>query len=505
MRRGAVVKASLILGLAVSSVPLPAAANDPGASGDVFVQLFEWRWDDVAKECELVLGPAGIHAVQVSPPNEHIDPQALPEPYRGAWWARYQPVSYRLNSRSGSDEAFRDMVERCANSGVEIYADAILNHMADYGRTGIAGTTFDRKARRYEDYVDAQFHEYCVIDGEDYWLRDDPSPAVARERARRVRDCQLGKLPDLATERPDVRATLSAYLNTLLETGVKGLRIDAAKHMRPEDITAVLADLNQPAYIFQEVIDTRGQSVAVDEYLPNGAITEFLYSLRIGEAFAQDNLPALKDLNEAGGLLPSATAVVFVDNHDNQRGHGMAASTTHRDGTRYQLATTFMLAWPYGYPRLMSSYEWGGVNDHLGPPADDTGNTLPVYSADGSSDCGEGRWICEHRTAQTLRMVEFRRRARAAGATTVASWWDNGSTAVGFSLRSPDAAFAQIVINSSTEELDALIPTALPDGAYCALGDSQQPCVEHTVRDGRLVARLAAESALVLERASAKR
>src|SRR4051812_19782037 len=42
------------------------------AAGDVFVHLFEWSWNDVAAECESVLGPSGFHAVQVSPPQEHI-------------------------------------------------------------------------------------------------------------------------------------------------------------------------------------------------------------------------------------------------------------------------------------------------------------------------------------------------------------------------------------------------------------------------------------------------
>ena len=36
------------------------------------VQLFEWRWEAVAKECEVFLGPMGYAAVQVSPPQEHI-------------------------------------------------------------------------------------------------------------------------------------------------------------------------------------------------------------------------------------------------------------------------------------------------------------------------------------------------------------------------------------------------------------------------------------------------
>ena len=47
------------------------------AAGDVFVHLFEWKWNDIADECENVLGPLGYDAVQVSPPQEH---SIVPEP-----------------------------------------------------------------------------------------------------------------------------------------------------------------------------------------------------------------------------------------------------------------------------------------------------------------------------------------------------------------------------------------------------------------------------------------
>src|SRR5207253_5206797 len=67
------------------------------AAGDVFVHLFEWKWTDIAAECESVLGPAGFKAVQVSPPEEHsVQPPNYP------WSERYQPVSYSVaRSRSG--------------------------------------------------------------------------------------------------------------------------------------------------------------------------------------------------------------------------------------------------------------------------------------------------------------------------------------------------------------------------------------------------------------------
>lgn len=93
----------------------------------VFVHLFEWKWRDVAKECETFLGPKGFSAVQVSPPQEH----ALVEDY--PWYQRYQPVTYALESRSGNRAQFIDMVERCNAAGVDIYVDAVINHMTGVG------------------------------------------------------------------------------------------------------------------------------------------------------------------------------------------------------------------------------------------------------------------------------------------------------------------------------------------------------------------------------------
>ena len=34
------------------------------------------------------------------------------------WWERYQPISYKLYSRSGNEEQFAEMVKRCNKVGV---------------------------------------------------------------------------------------------------------------------------------------------------------------------------------------------------------------------------------------------------------------------------------------------------------------------------------------------------------------------------------------------------
>jgi alpha-amylase len=45
----------------------------------VMVHLFEWKWSDIASECERFLGPKGFGGIQVSPVNEHAN---INNPYR---------------------------------------------------------------------------------------------------------------------------------------------------------------------------------------------------------------------------------------------------------------------------------------------------------------------------------------------------------------------------------------------------------------------------------------
>jgi len=68
------------------------------------------------------------------------------------------------------------------------------------------------------------------------------------------------------------------------------------------------------------------------------------------------------------------------------------------------MAVAFMLAYPYGYPRVMSSFFFDDRDQ--GPPHDASDNILsPSINSDGS--CGNG-WVCEHRWRQIFNMVEFR-------------------------------------------------------------------------------------------------
>lgn len=418
--------ALLALGLAA---PINASQGDP----TTFVHLFEWSWRDVATECETFLGPNGYAAVQVSPPNEHIT--------GSQWWTRYQPVSYEIVSRGGNRAEFADMVSRCKLAGVDIYVDAVINHMAHGSGEGVAGNAFGNK--QYPIYSHRDFHNTCAINSEDY-----------ANNAWRVQHCELVGLHDLDTDADYVQNTIAGFLNDLLSLGVAGFRLDASKHMPANDIADVLAKLNKPAVIFQEVIDQGGEAITASEYHQNGLVTEFKYSIKLSNAFKQGKLAWLKSFGESWGLMPSHKAVVFTDNHDNQRGHGGAGSiVTFKDGNLYDLANVFMLAFPYGYPKVMSSYEFNGNTDAGGP-------SLPVHQ-NGNLNCNSAQWQCEHRRPMISGAMQFRN--HTSGNWNVDNWWDNGNNQIAFSRGN----LGFVAINREPFGMNQQLQTGMEPGTYC--------------------------------------
>ena len=473
------------------------------------MHLFEWRWTDVARECETYLGPNGFAAVQVSPPSEHAVLGGYP------WWQRYQTVGYALDaSRSGTGAEFRDMIRRCAAVGVAVYVDAVINHMTGQpSGVGSNGTRFTKYA--YPNlYGPTDFHmPPCAIADADYVNAPD-----------RVRRCELDGLADLDTSTDHVRQAIAGYLSSLVELGVRGFRVDAAKHIDPADLDAILRLVSArvgaaaaPLYYF-EVIDYGGEAIHASDYLTTGQgaaqavdLIEFKYTT-LADTFlgAQgQSLASLRTLGDAmSTFLPSDRAVVFVNNHDTQR----TTSLFYQDAPTYDLATVFMLAWPYGYPSILSSYAFDRSTQagrDQGPPSDATGHTLPAYAPGATAPtcvtnptATAGGWLCEHRRPFVARMLAFRRSAAGADVT---NWWDDGGDEIAFGRgqNGVDVGFVAINLNATT--LHRTFTTNLPAGAYCDVyqgAPTSTGCSGVTVTvaaDGAADLTIAAGNAVVLD------
>ena len=426
----------------------PFAAPAPGR---VMVHLFEWRWDDVAKECESVLGPAGIYSVQVSPPNEHRVLKGNP------WWQRYQPVSYALVSRSGDRASFENMVRRCRVAGVGVTVDAVINHMTS-GTDGDARPGAGAGGSSYSKYnypglySEASFHK-CA--------GERAKSISSYQNTDDVQKCELVGLADLKTSDETVRATVGRYLADLAKAGVHGFRIDAAKHMPAEDIRLILNRAPALPNTFLEVIGADGEAVTTRQYDHIGRITEFRFSSAVADAIRGRRLGELLDIIGSNDWLPSDKALVFTNNHDNQRGHGSGGNPlTFREPELHDLAVALMLAHPYGQPSLMSSYEFSNADQ--GPPADSSGRTLSVGIHAPDATCSSG-WVCEHRRRAVLGMVGFRN--ATAGQPLSAPYREADAGVIAFGRGNKGWFVARR--GGPSGELSRSFKTMLPPGRYC--------------------------------------
>jgi alpha-amylase len=472
------------------------------AAGDVSVHLFEWKWPDIARECETVLGPAGVAAVQVSPPQEHSITPTFD------WSERYQPVSYSIErSRSGTGAQFADMVSRCKAAGVAIYVDAVINHMTNFPSPGKGSNGTSYSKYEYPGlYTSADFHTPCEI--------------ISYQSAAQVQDCELFSLPDLDTAKPTVRQKIADYLIMLGRLGVAGFRIDAAKHIQQVDLdeiiklvnAAAVADARPIPYYYLEVVGGSGEAITRSDYYGEGYssgaaadITEFTF-VGVGNKFLNAGGERLFQLNPNGspgnqfsqsawGLMPADKAVVFIQNHDTQHQGGIS----YRDGAIFRLANVWMLAQPYGYPSILSAYAFNYPSGNsMGPPSDAAGNTNDVTCASSLETAVIGKWVCEHRDPYILNMIGFR---RVVAGSDVNHWWDNGANAIAFSRGNKGF----VAINRETTAISQSIATGLPAGTYCdriSGGRSGAACAGTSLvvaADGTLTLSLPARMAVAVD------
>ncbi|KAF5298169.1 hypothetical protein FQA39_LY02593 [Lamprigera yunnana] len=445
------------------------------------VHLFEWKWNDIANECEQFLQHKGYAGVQVSPVSENLFVPDRP------WWERYQPISYSLITRSGNEKEFLNMTQRCNAVGVRIYVDAVINHMTG-GSTiqiGTGGNSADPTTKDYPavPFSKLDFHAGCIIYDSDYQYQPD-----------RVRNCDLVGLNDLNQGNDYVRTKIIHFLNRLIDLGVAGFRIDAAKHMWPADLEYIYGKLknlnssfgfapNSKPYIYQEVIDSGNEAISKYEYNSFGAVTEFKHSSEISRVFqGNDKLTYLSNWGPIWGFLETRDSIIFVDNHDNQRSPGML---THKNPKQYKMASAFMLAHPYGVTRLMSSFAFD--NKDQGPPHDANGEiTSPIFNADLSCS---GGWICEHRWRQIYNMIKFK---NVIHGTELNNWWSNGDQQIAFCRGNKG-----FIAFTNWGDLKQILQTCLPYGTYCDIIsgdiDSDKQCtgkIIHVGHDGKATIEL---------------
>lgn len=476
--------ASLVAAPIVAQAQSKTQANQ---QKDVQVIAFQQTWNTIAKECTNTYGPEGVAYVEVSPPQESIQGTQ--------WWTSYQPVSYKLDSKLGTEAEFKNMVQQCSAAGVGIIADVVLNQttgadVAAGDQKGVAGSEYNGSTgsypgfatKQYPDGITAADFHSCTKNISDY------------TNQKEVQECRLSSMWDFNSESEKVQDIQSDYLASLWNAGVRGFRMDAVKHIHTDSVKAIkekfakkIGKNANDIYWIQEVIGNASEAAGIQpsNYVQNGTVTEFGFKSEMNQTF-KDKIANLKGLSDRLSKdLSSDDANVFVTNWDTARNEG---ALTYKDGAKYQLANAFMLAYDYGTPRLLSDYKWD-VNDNGAPGA--TATSVPDVDMDKACSTNDSDWNCEQRWTSTRGMIAFR---NYVNGTKVADWQDDGGDNIAFSR--DDRGF--IAINNGKKEKDVTYTTSLADGEYCDVYATMDCSKTVTVKGGKVETKVPARSAIAL-------
>ncbi len=475
---------------ATSAPSQSAGAHDAAnaaAGKDVIAIAFQENWKSVANECTQTYGPEGIGYVEVSPPQESIKGKQ--------WWTSYQPVSYKLDSKEGTEADFTHMVQACRTAGVGVIVDATLNDMAasTHGATvqGVAGSSYTTD----NDSTNSHTEDYPAVPYTSSDFHDCTKNVGNYKDATEVRTCRVTGLRDLKTESDHVRETEANYLAKLWNLGVAGFRMDASKHMDPADLLAIKQKLAQKVNVpidqipwTQEVVDNGGEAEALQPkyYYANGRVTEFSFAYQLRQAFKGDvaNLKNIAVDPDSHTSVDSAHADAFVTNWDTERGDSTLST---RDGRQYEMATAFTLADNYGQARIYSGYDfdYGKTNDNGAPGATDTSVPDTVCP---TKDHKTG-WTCLQRWTSVRGMVGFH---NAVNGTQVADWQNPTHGVIAFN-RGSKGTFA---LNNNASAATVTLNTQLPDGQYCDVYSTGDCSKTVTVSNGKVTATIDPQTAL---------
>lgn len=316
---------------------------------DTILHAFNWKYSDITSQAQNI-AKSGYKKVLVSPPLKSSGKE---------WWARYQPQDIRLiDSPLGNKEDLQTLISALKKEGVDVYADIVLNHMANesWKRSDLnyPGSELLNQYSKNSEYINKQklFGDLSkgVFSSFDFHpagcISDYGDPGNVQYWRLCGNDKDTG-LPDLDPSDYVIKQQRQ-YLQSLKSMGIKGFRIDAVKHMSDYQVNQIFtSDITSGMHVFGEVITTGGKGDSqyhtfLEPYLNNtnhGAY-DFPLFASIRSAFSYDgSMSLLHDPQEYGQALPGDRAITFTITHD----------IPTNDGFRYQIMTPINEKLAYAY------------------------------------------------------------------------------------------------------------------------------------------------------------
>lgn len=372
----------------------------PHSNAEVILHAFNYSYDEVRTRAKEI-ADIGYKKVLVAP--------ALKSPSGCEWWQRYQPQDIRVIDHClGNKQSFQAMINELNKYGVAVYADIALNHMANErsNSTTFPGSealsNYSSNSAYWENqklfgdlsnglFISADFHEEaCISDWSDVWQVQNWRLCGG--------DGDRG-LPDLDPNTWVVQNQRD-YLQALKNMGVKGFRVDAAKHMTIWHINEIFtASIKDGMHVFGEVITGGGTNTTeyqnfLGPYLDYTDHDAYDFPLlnAMKNAFAiGGSLRVLENPRSSGNALEGMRALTMPITHD----------IPTNDGFRYlimepqdeHLAYSYVMGRAEGAPMVFSDRT--GVDNN--------------------------RWWDDYKQSNIKAMVKFHNRVQGQGQETIYS------------------------------------------------------------------------------------
>jgi glycosidase len=321
---------------------------------------------------------------------------------------KYDVTDYKgIHSDYGTMEDFKNLLEEAHKRDIKIVIDLIINHSG-------SGHPWFEEARKGRDNP---YRDYYVWAQKDT-IAESINKKVITLDSDNIRQWHdpgngedfyygffIGGMPDLNYDNPKVREEIYDIGKFWLEEiGVDGFRLDAAKHIFPDDrpldnhafwkeFRAKMEAIKPDVYLVGEVYDKKE---IVAPYLPGlPALFNFDFHYTLLEALNTENgmLLAKKQkeiLDFYQGITPNFIDATISSNHDQPR----LLNELGSDPEKYKQASAILLTMP-GAPYLYYGEEIGMLglkpDENIREPflwdvtGKDTGRTSwiePVYTTD---------------------------------------------------------------------------------------------------------------------------
>ncbi|MFB9136547.1 alpha-amylase family protein [Vibrio olivae] len=347
---------------------------------NVILHAFDWPYHLVATRAKQI-ADMGYKSVLVSPAMK-----SLKLPKGTQWWQRYQPQDYRvIDNQLGNKHDFVAMINALREFDILVYVDVVFNHMAN--ESSLRSDLQYPSAADMQEYVNnkAYFDEQTLYGdlSQPLFGPDDFVEAFGIKDWEDTWQVQNGRItggdndPGLPTlnDTEHVVKQQRQYLTALKQLGVKGFRIDAAKHMKLEHLKKVWTeDIVSDVHIFGEIITDGGATRAeyelfLEPFLCQTHLCAYdfpLFQTLFDALQPKGSLTALIDPYCFGLALSEARAITFAITHDIPNNDVFANLVM--DEQLEGLAYSYILGRDGGVPLIYTDLNPSGMLDKRKSP-----------------------------------------------------------------------------------------------------------------------------------------